>query len=218
MKDKRYIEKLENVIKQMIQPIKDIPFNLVIEALSGHKVIPFDINNPEHKNVLDVLEEIGTIAGINIKSRGIKRNRANEVGNDIEVFVKEAFKIKGIRAETPSTPSGKKKSTGYPDIIFYVDNKPYYLECKTYNKKTISTTQRTFYLSPSEEFKILYDTVHFMISFEIFRDKDSLYKTNHFKILSIEDLSLDVKHEFNSDNRRLYSGKDGTKILIDKSI
>jgi len=27
-----YIKKLENVIKQMLQPLKDIPFNLVIET------------------------------------------------------------------------------------------------------------------------------------------------------------------------------------------
>jgi len=216
--DEKYVRKLEEVIKQMIQPLKNVPFNLVIEVLSGHRVIFFDENNPEHKEVLQVLEEVGEIAGRNIKNTGIKRARPNEVGNDIEEFVKDAFKEKGISAETPTTRSGRKKSTGYPDIVFYYKNKPYYLECKTYNRKNINTTQRTFYLSPSEEFKVVHDTLHFMISFEIYKDTDGLFKTNHFKILSIEDLSLDVKHEFNSDNRRLYSGKDGTKILIDKPI
>ena len=34
-----YIKKLENVIKQMLQPLKDIPFNLVIETMTGKKVI-----------------------------------------------------------------------------------------------------------------------------------------------------------------------------------
>jgi len=69
------------VIKQMIQPLKNVPFNLVIEVLSGHRVIFFDENNPEHKEVLQVLEEVGEIAGRNIKNTGIKRARPNEVEN-----------------------------------------------------------------------------------------------------------------------------------------
>jgi hypothetical protein len=34
-------------------------------------------------------------------------------------------------------------------------------------------------------------------------------------LLSIESLSLDVKYEFNSDNQRMYSGKDGTILLAE---
>ena len=52
MKDEKYISKLENVIKQMLTPLKDIPFNLVIESLTGKKVIPFDFNNPESSMIL----------------------------------------------------------------------------------------------------------------------------------------------------------------------
>ncbi len=37
MKDEKYISKLENVIKQMLAPLKEIPFNLVIESLTGKK-------------------------------------------------------------------------------------------------------------------------------------------------------------------------------------
>ncbi len=40
MKNDDYTNKLENVIKQMLQPVRGIPFNLVIEALSNYKVIP----------------------------------------------------------------------------------------------------------------------------------------------------------------------------------
>ena len=40
-----------------------------------------------------------------------------------------------------------------------------------------------------------------------------------FKVkLSIEALSLDVKYEFNSDNKRMYSGKNGTIILAEGEI
>lgn len=118
--------------------------------------------------------------------------------------------------------SGKRKAMGYPDIIFYHRRKPYYLECKTYNQENIGTTQRSFYFSPSEEFKVIYDAPHFILSFEIYvageqRGKH-IYKCKHYKILSIDSLSLDVKYEFNSDNKRMYSGKNGTIILAEGKV
>ena len=61
-----------------------------------------------------------------------------------------------------------------------------------------------------------------MISYEIhlFRRKgdENIYKCKHYKIFSLDILSLDVKYEFNSDNKRLYSAKDGTIILAEGEI
>ena len=222
MKDERYISKLENVIKQMLAPLKDIPFNLVIEHLTGKKVIPFDPNNQEDKELLEVLKTVALKAGKKINENGIISARANEVGNYIENFVKSALSEHNLKPGIPSGKSGKKKVMGYPDIIFYYKEKPYYLECKTYNQQNIGTTQRSFYFSPSEDFKVTYDTHHFVLSYEMFvsgrKDNKNIYKCRHWKILSLESLSLDVKHEFNSDNQRMYSGKDGTIILAEGEI
>jgi hypothetical protein len=52
-----YIKKLENVIKQMLQPLKDIPFNLVIETMTGKKVISFDFTKKDHQEVLKLLKQ-----------------------------------------------------------------------------------------------------------------------------------------------------------------
>jgi hypothetical protein len=64
-------------------------------------------------------------------------------------------------------------------------------------------------LSPSEDFKVTRDAHHFVISYEIYVDgrvgRNNVYKCRSWKILSLEDLSVDVKYEFNSDNLRLYS-------------
>lgn len=222
MDKNEYTTRLENVIKQMLQPLKNIPFNLVIETLTGNEVISFDKENPEHKEVLDLLVEVAKNAGKEINKEGILRPRPNEVGNDIEEYVKNALNSKGLNADTPHGFSGKRKSTGYPDIVFWYKNKPYYLECKTYNIENIDSSQRTFYFSPSQDFKVVYNTVHFMISFEIYvagaQGEKNIYKCNSYKILSIENLSVDVKYEFNSDNKRLYSGKDGTIILAEGEI
>jgi hypothetical protein len=217
-----YIKKLENVIKQMLKPLRDIPFNLVIETITGKKVISFDFNNKEHQQVLELLKQAALMAGKEINKIGILRPRPNEVGNDIEKYVREALNLVGLKADIPIGPSGHKKATGYPDIIFWFNGNPYYLECKTYNIENIETTQRSFYFSPSDEFKVIYDTIHFLLSYEIYVEGEKgdkhIYKCKHYKILSIESLSVDVKYEFNSDNKRMYSGKDGTIILHEGEI
>ena len=122
----------------------------------------------------------------------------------------------------PIAKGSKRKTAGYPDIIFYHRRKPYYLECKTYNQENIGTTQRSFYFSPSEDFKVIYDTHHFIISYGMYvagrKDSKNIYKCKHWKVLSLEFLSLDVKYEFNSDNRRLYSGEDGTILLAEGKV
>lgn len=221
MKNSEYTQRLENVIKQMLKPLKDVPFNLVIEALSGRKVIRFNDKEPEHEETLDVLKQVAKKASVLINKEGISRNRPNEVGNDIETFVKKSFTDLKIKKDTPSTTKNRKKATGYPDIIFWVKNKPYYLECKTFNKKNLNTTQRSFYLSPSDEFKVIYDTIHFCLSFEMERKtkrNKSVFICKSFKILSLEELSMDLKFEFNSDNKRLYSNLDGAKILYEENL
>lgn len=217
-----YTQRLEKIIKRMLVPLKDIPFNLVIESLTGKKVVPFDFGNPEDNKLLNILKEVALMAGRKINEEGIIRARPNEVGNDIEGFVKSAMQQYNLRPGIPMGASGKKKTTGYPDIIFYYNNNPYYLECKTYNQKNIRTTQRSFYFSTSEDFKVIYDTHHFMLSYEMHvagrEGNKNIYKCKHWKLLSIESLSIDVKYEFNSDNKRLYSGQSGAIVLAEGDV
>ncbi len=222
MDNNEYIKKLENLIKQMLKPLKDIPFNLVIEAMTGKKVISFNLKNSDHQKVLELLKQSALSAGKEINKTGILRPRPNEVGNDIEPYVRNALNSLGLNADIPVGTKGNKKAMGYPDVLFWFNNNPYYLECKTYNIENIGTTQRSFYFSPSDEFKVIYDAPHFILSFEIYvsgeKENNHIYKCKHYKILSIESLSLDVKYEFNSDNKRMYSGKDGTIVLCEGEI
>ncbi len=162
------------------------------------------------------------VAGNRINKEGIRRPRPNEVGNDIEAFVVKALNESGLHADKPTGPDKKKKTMGYPDILFWHKEQPFYLECKTYNVENRETHQRSFYFSPSEEFKVIYDAPHLLLSYEIYvageQGLNHIYKCKHYKILSIELLSLDVKYEFNSDNKRLYSGAAGTIILAEGEI
>lgn len=82
MDNNDYIKKLENVIKQMLQPLKDIPFNLVIEEMTGKKVLSFEFNNEDHKKVLNLLKQAALNAGKEINKTGILRPRPKEVENE----------------------------------------------------------------------------------------------------------------------------------------
>lgn len=219
MKDS-YTEQLENVIKQMLRPINGVPLNLVMETITGKKVIAFDNNNPMDEALLSTLIIVAKQTGDEINKTGIASRRANEVGNRIENFVLNSLNANSFRAETPKTKSGRAQSTGYPDIYFCDQaNRHNYLECKTYNIESIDTSLRSFYLSPSKDPKIIYDAHHFVLSYEIFEagriKGENIYKCKSWKILSIDKLNLNVKYEFNASNKALY---DESLILAEGKI
>ncbi len=208
MNDQLYVKNLEAVIKQIIKPLKKVPFNLVVESVYDKKVLPFDAEARENKDVLKKLIKAIKDAGNSInKSGGIISKRPNEVGNKIESFVKESLAKVGYEVTLQTTKTGKNKSSGYPDMQFKDGlGRVFYLECKTFNIKNTSTTQRSFYLSPSQDPKVNHDGFHFVVSFEVTKNTEEKgYKCASYKLLSIEKLLCDLKHEFNSDNKRLYS-------------
>ena len=212
--EKEYVEKLEDVIKQMIAPLKKIPLKLVLESISGKKVISFDKDNLTHKKLLEKLKKAAKLACENInKSGGIISPRVNEVGNKVELPIKNALRETGFNnVDVPVNKKGVKQSSGYPDLGFSFDNLEVYVECKTYNKKNIATTQRSFYLSPTEVFKVTKDAIHLVISIEIEQKSLGVFTATAWKIIQIEKIDVDVKREFNSDNKRMYSAEN---ILAD---
>jgi len=202
---------LENVIKQMLNPIKNVPLYLVIESMCGYKVLRYD--NFEKQELIKVIE----MSAKKINESGIKSNRPNEVGNYAEPYIIRAFKNYGYTASIPQTSSKRKRSAGYPDIFVNIQGRAFYIECKTYNIDNIATTQRSFYLSPSKDFKITKDAYHIIFAFSIVRKAPDIYKTSGMKILDARDLLCDVKYEFNSDNKRMY-GKKRLNIIYQKSL
>lgn len=208
----KYIKDLEKTISQFLKPLKNIPFKIAIKAMSGCDVIPFARNNSDDKQLLQDLIAATKIATKNANEKGIFTRRENEVGNHIEPFMIEALNKIGLSADRPETREGKKKAVGYPDI-FLKDRsgRPNYIECKTYNKRNYQTTQRSFYFSPAErptDFKVIYDARHLVVSFKIDRaerDGKRAFIPVYWKIFSTDDLIGQIKHEFNSTNKQMYT-------------
>jgi len=212
--DKKYINELENTVKQMLSPLKDLPFRVIIKSISGFLVLPFQ----KKKKIIKLFEKSFDNAAKEINKKGIKSNRPNEVGNYIEPFIKESLNKVGLKADTPIDKNGKKKSMGYPDIEILFNNHHYYLEVKTYNIKNINTTQRAFYFSPSANSKITKNAPHLLISYQIEKGANGSYYAKHWRLYSLENLKVDLKHEFNQSNRKLYGDKSDLDLILEKKI
>ena len=200
MKTEREL-KLEQLLTQFIRPIKNIPFELIIQSLFDVAVKKFDPK--DHKEILSKIARAMSQACKAVKKNPINRRRPNEAGNDIEKFVLQALKDEKLEAGPPATRSGKGKSAGYPDIKIETGSMPIYLEVKTHSESQPKTSLRSFFLSPAAEPKVTEDGFHLLVCFVMFREGDQFVPTE-FKIMDLYGLDCDMKFEFNSDNRRLY--------------
>ena len=210
MDDKKRLAALENVLAQMLKPVRNIPFNIIVKSLSTKEIIKFDASRAADARLLEKLKIAIKLTAEAVRKTPICRPRPNEVGNDIEPFVMKALKDAGLKAQRPTSSAGQGKSTGYPDILVLdEESRPTYIECKIFAEGAASTTMRSFYLSPSESFKVTLSARHLLLAFgmssePIANSRDSQYRPQSFKLVDLHDLLCDVKYEFNSDNRRLY--------------
>ncbi|HHN67215.1 MAG TPA: hypothetical protein ENK15_04145 [Thermopetrobacter sp.] len=207
-------EQLKAVIRQMLRPLRDIPLDIIIEAITERYTIwPYD------GHALACLEAIAARALAAINAHGIVSKRANEVGNKCEPFVRRAIMDEGGTADTPAAPSGQRRAAGYPDIEAVIEDKPFYIEVKSYNARNVETTQRSFYLSPSTDFKVTRDAYHLIFAFCINDPEEvngsRIYRASSYTIIDARNLSCDVKFESNSDNRRLCGAPEMIVARID---
>ena len=196
------------------QPLKGIPFEVIVQHLYGTSVERFDIEIPANMHILRHLAQAMQRVCRKVQRDPIVRPRPNEVGNDMEPFVIEALRQERLLASRPRAISGRGKSTGYPDIMIRTSGLSIYLEVKTFARKNYSTTQRSFYFSPTDDPKVTEDAHHLAVGFEIERTGNEFTPVG-FDILDLYGLPCDLKSEFNSDNRRLYDKK---RILFEQRV
>ncbi len=187
-------------LAELTRPAKQIPFKEVILATTQHRVLDFDTNNPAHAALFKKLSAAASAAAAKARAEGLISVRANEAGNHMESFVKAALKEAGLDARTPSTVTGP----------------PCYLELKTYSATTANTTQRSFYYSPSENPKVTHDALHLLLAYQLERNEQNgqtVFMPVHWKLITLQDLEVDLKFEFNQSNRGLY-GKEASRALL----
>jgi len=202
-----YIKALEDALSGFLKPFKDIPFPVVIKALTGTRVLAYDPSNGELRELLDRMSKATSLAGREANETGIFTARPNEAGNQIEPFVVSALRQCGVKSIKPVSRKGRTKTAGYPDIEATYKELPMYIDCKTFAGETRDSTLRTFYLSPSDDPKVTRDAYHLLIAYQMERDtrrgKEAFVPTS-WHIYSLHELKVQVKHEFNASNRDLY--------------
>lgn len=207
-------QKLEDALAQFLKPVKGIPFEVVVKAMCDNEVFKFDKSSDALAQILERITEAMRSTCRTVQQNPINRPRPNEVGNDMEPFVIQALCDAGLKAATPKTVSGKGKAMGYPDAMITTDAGVIYLEVKTYAAKNHKTSQRSFYFSPSDDAKITCDAHHLLVGFEIERN-GNLFTPMAFEIVDLYGLDCDVKSEFNSDNKRLYTAE---RLLVSERV
>lgn len=206
---------LTNTLSELVRPEKQIPFKEVILATTHHRVLDFDTNNPAHVEFQKKLLQAAGLAGTRAAKTGLDADRANEAGNHMEPFVRTALRDVGLPARVPVNDSGDAQVTGYPDVEI-TGAVPCYLELKTYSASTVNTTQRSFYYSPSAHPKVTRDALHFLLAFQlekITRDGKTVFVPVRWKLITLQDLLVDLKFEFNQSNRGLY-GRDAAGAAL----
>lgn len=210
-------KRLEEILCNFLRPMRDIPFELFIQGLFEQRVVKFDKSRAGNLELLNLMKQAMRNACHEIQAQPIVRPRPNEVGNDMEQPAITQLRRIGLDAKRPKTRDDKGHSVGYPDIEIVTDltEVAVYIEVKTFNKRNKQTTQRAFYLSPSQTHaKVTKDAHHILVGFEMTRNGDE-YRPVAFDLVDLYGLSCDVKHEIQSDNRRIYQPE---RILHEETV
>ena len=177
-------------------------FHEVIWGICEKRIIPLDRQNPGDASLIDDAHGVAMDVCTFLKKEPIVSDRVNEVGNKIEPYVINFFNR--LPSYNASIPLGK--VTGYPDILLEDSNGRYtYLECKTHNANNLESAFRSFYFSPSDNFKVVHDARHLVIGFEILNISERHYRSAGFKIVDAYNLQCTLKEEWNSSNKLLYN-------------
>lgn len=192
---------INELMRDVSQLTGKISFPQLVNATTGFKVIALDVGDGTDKVLLDeiVKSSRNYIAYTTRTHQRYEGSRINDVGKRIE----EAF-VEELKKSAKLTPTLLGK-TGYPDIkITDLSNRITYLESKAISKSWDSSF-RSFYFTNGD--KIESDARHLLIAWDIEEETPRYWKVNGWRLLDISHLNnLNIKLEFNSNNKVLYSG------------
>jgi len=208
-------KQLPTTLADLARPATQIAFKQVIEATTHHRILDFATNNPAHVELRRKVLAAAKLAGERARKQGLTADRANEAGNHIEPLVKAALREVGLHAQTPTNSLGRAQTAGYPDLEIAGDT-PCYLELKSFNAATANTTQRTFYYSPAEQPKVTHDALHLLLAFQLEKSQrggKTVFVPVRWRLITLQDLRVHLKFEFNQSNRGLY-GPEAERALL----
>lgn len=202
---------IRDSILAMVAGPEEVMLKDAIPALTGYRVLDWD---DEHR---DLIAAATREAANRVNAAEVTATRINEVGLAMEEFVIAALNEAGFVADIPTTQAGHRRSVGYPDIQADLGDTRFYIEMKVHGPRTEDSSQRSFYLSDSDDPKITRDAFHLLIAFESVKGPSGYYTVEEIKILDLHTLNLNIKNEFNASNRDLYDDESGLVVIREKT-
>lgn len=192
-----------DALLESLQLDVDVRLADLVEAWTGHEVLPWE---DQFRAELQAAVE-ATLRQLH--AHPLDAPRANEAGLRVEDVLLEHLEAAGFTAGVPQTQSGITRHVGYPDLVARRDGLTFYLEVKVYSAHTAHSTQRSFYLSPSTDPKVIEPAHHLLVGFLVERLPSAVpghkrFRTLEAKLLDLSELRCGIKYEFNASNRDLY--------------
>lgn len=199
--------------------LAELPFPLLIESATGHRVIPIQ---PEDDRWLEPLSRAldRTLVRLNDPLHPIHRvARINEASHFVEdELMIELSAEPGWRAQPAPTATGARQRSGYPDIRLQLpDGRIVYLDPKLMTVENRASTLRTFYYEPKTETgKVNADAVHLLIGIQHHGESGGELRLEKWELVDLSRIRLELKPEFQTSNRELY--RDETVIRHSSGI
>lgn len=185
-------------------------FGTVMEAASGHKVLPFDHESEAHARVGEAIEAAldhatDVLSRPDSPVRGLRR--INEASRFFEDLLLETLDAQpDLSASIPVTQDGRHQRSGYPDLrIEHLPTRTvFYLDPKLVEETSWNSTLRTFYFEPkSGSLKINEDAVHLLAGIP-HDGNDGQWTFGKAKLIDLSAITLRLKPEFQASNADLY--------------
>lgn len=202
------VELVKGLLRENLSK-REFDFALVVEAVSGKKVIPL-ADRESASRVRQAIEEvvsevIGEMNGEESPMRGLRR--INEGSRFFEDGLLAGLDARdGIACEIPHTRAGAAQRSGYPDlkITDRASGEIYYLDPKLMESGSLESSLRTFYFEPKDgTLKITDNATHLLLGIE-HDGKDGNWHFLGWRLVDLSKLKVRLKAEFQASNREIY--------------
>lgn len=198
--ERHQFEQLRELSKELLRPLKKVPFWLVIETLTSHRVERFG-DDPRDEQLLGALAGAAMETTAATQRARVRANRPNDVSVQIESLIKPRLEGREVTLET------LRGTGGCPDLKMRDRyGRAAFLEIKVSRTENIDTgSPRNFFYQPTEGSKIDCPARHLICAFAIEEVSTKRWRAVNWRIADLWGLVVSLKPEFNADNRALYS-------------
>lgn len=191
--------------------LEDVPFAEVVEAVSGKKVLPLEMNDSKDAEMAMAIRR-----SVRVLLRAFESpdhpihqvGRINEVSGHVEaLLLAELNRSENLLCEIPTNASGELQRSGYPDLrlLHKASDRVVYIDPKVYKKGSETSSFRTFYFEPKKETnKILDDASHLILGISHGGKVDGRWQFEGWKLVDLSKFRVRLKAEFQASNRDLY--------------